>query len=144
MTTEALITTAVIDAKQNRDVITLDIPNAFVQTPVPESDEKVIMRITDLLVDHLENLFPSTYKQCVTIENQTKIIYVEMKKALYGMLLSSFLFYKHFRKDHESIGSKINPYEICVANRKIKGHEQTVTWHVDDVKVSHVSKEANE
>ena len=80
VTTEALLTTAVIDAKQNRDVVTLDIPNAFVQTPVPKSDEKVIMRITGLLVDHLVNLFPATYKQYVTIKNQTKIIYVEMKR----------------------------------------------------------------
>ena len=31
--TEALLTTAVIDAKPNRNVITLDISNAFVQTP---------------------------------------------------------------------------------------------------------------
>ena len=62
------------------DVITLDIPNAFVQTPVPKSDEKVIMRITGLLVDHLVNLFPSTYKHYVTINNQTKIISMEMKR----------------------------------------------------------------
>ena len=53
------MTTAIIDAKQNRDVITLDIPNAFVQTPVPKSKEKVIMRITGLLVDYLVNVFPT-------------------------------------------------------------------------------------
>ena len=35
MSAEALLATAVIDTKQNRDVITLDIPNAFVQTPMP-------------------------------------------------------------------------------------------------------------
>ena len=98
VTTEALITTAVIDAKQGRDVVTLDIPNAFVQTPIPESEEKVIMRMTGLLVDHLVNLFPTEYKKYITIQNQTKILYVEMKKALYGMMLSSLLFYKHFRK----------------------------------------------
>ena len=144
VTTEALLTTAVIDAKQNREIITLDIPNVFVQTPVPKSEEKVIMRITGLLVDYLVNLFPTKYKNYVTIQNQTKILYVEMRKALYGMMLSSLLFYKHFRQDLESIGFKINPYDICVANRNVEGHQQTVTWHVDDVKVSHVSKKANE
>ena len=60
------------------------------------------------------------------------------------MMLSSLLFSKHFRKDLESIGFNINPYDICVANKNIKGHQQTVTRHVDDVKVSHVFKEANE
>ena len=52
-----------------------------------------------------------------------------MKKALYGMMLSSLLFYKHFWQDLESIGFKVNPYVICVANQIVGGHQQTVTWH---------------
>ena len=145
VTTETLMITAVIDAKQNRDVITLDDTlNAFVQTPVSKSEEKVIMRITGLLVDYLVNLFPTKYEDYVTIQNQTKLLYVEMEKALYGMMLSSLLFYKHFQQDLESIGFKVNPYVICVANQIVGGHQQTVTWHVDDVKVSHISKQVNE
>ena len=58
VTTEALLATAVIDAKLNRNVITLDFPNVFVQTPIPETKEKVIMRINGHLVDYLEYLFP--------------------------------------------------------------------------------------
>ena len=114
--TEALMTPAVINTKQNRDVITLDIQNTFVQTPVPKSNENVIMRITGLLVDYLVNLFPTKYEDYVTIQNQTNLLYVEMKKALYGMMLSSLLFYKHFRQNLESIGFKVNPYDICVAD----------------------------
>ena len=143
VTTEALMTTVVIDAKQNREIITLDIPNAFVQTPVPKSEEKVIMRITGLLVDYLVNLFPTKYEDYVAIQNQTKLLYVEMKKVLYGMILSSLLFYKHFQQDLESIGFKVKPYDICVANQIVGGYQQTVTWHVDDIKVSHISKQVN-
>ena len=33
--TDSIFVTATIDTKQNRDVMTLDIPNAFVQTEVP-------------------------------------------------------------------------------------------------------------
>ena len=58
-----------------------------------------------------------------------------MKKALYGMMMSSLLFYRHFHKDIESNGFKVNPYDVCIAIRMIKGHQQTVTWHVDDIKV---------
>ena len=47
---KGLIATAVIDAKQNRNVITPDIPNVFVQTPIPEVEHKVIMRINGLLL----------------------------------------------------------------------------------------------
>ena len=31
----------------------------------------------------------------------------------------------------------INPYDSCVANSMINGKQMTVTWHVDDLKVSH-------
>ena len=37
----------------------------------------------------------------------------------------------------------VNPYDICVANRTINGHQHTVTWYVDDVKASHISAEVN-
>ena len=66
-----------------------------------------------------------------------------MEKALYGMMLLSLLFYKHFRKDLESIGFIVNPYDICVANRTVNGTQQTITWHVDDVKASHKSHQVN-
>jgi len=50
------------------------------------------------------------------------------------MMVSSLLYYKKFRKDIESIGFEVNPYDMCVANRMIKGKKHTITWHVDDVK----------
>ena len=49
VSTEALMITSVVEVKQRRDVVTLNIPNAFVQTPIPESNEKTIMRISDHL-----------------------------------------------------------------------------------------------
>ena len=83
VSTEVLLTTAVINAKQKRDVITLDIPNTFVQTPMPKSQQRVIMRINGLLVDYLEEQCPETYSKYITHQNKTKVLYVEMKKALY-------------------------------------------------------------
>jgi hypothetical protein len=44
-----------------------------------------------------------------------------MLMALYGMLIASILYYKKFRKDIESIGFEVNPYDICVANRRVQG-----------------------
>ena len=37
----------------------------------------------------------------------------------------------------------MNPYNICVANRNIEETQQTITWHVDDVKVSYKSAKVN-
>ena len=41
------------------------------------------------------------------------------------------------RKDLETDGFVFNPYDPCVANKKIDGDNLTVLFHVDDLKVSH-------
>ena len=35
------------------------------------------------------------------------------------------------------MGFKINYYNPCVANKWIKGRQMTITWHVDDLKISY-------
>jgi hypothetical protein len=62
-----------------------------------------------------------------------KVLYVVMLKALYGMLQSALWFYTKFKKDIEQINFVLNPYEPCVANRMINGHQHTIKWHVDDI-----------
>ena len=66
-----------------------------------------------------------------------------MLKALYGMLVASLLWYKQFKSDLEESGFKFNPYDPCVANRKVRGKQQTIRFHVDDVKSSHVDMKVN-
>ena len=31
----------------------------------------------------------------------------------------------------------MNPYDRCIANKMVKDSQTTVTWHVDDLKISH-------
>ena len=38
------------------------------------------------------------------------------------------------------MGFEINPYDMCVANKIINGKQCTLTWYVDNNKVSHVEK----
>jgi hypothetical protein len=144
--TESIFITGVIDAKQRRDVMTADIPNAFVQTDIDEKKvgERIVMKIRGPLVDMLLELSYETYAQYVVYEGKSKVLYVVMEKALYGMLQSSLLYYKKFRRDIESIGFKVNPYDPCVANRMVNGKQHTVTWHVDDLKSSHVDPKVND
>jgi hypothetical protein len=141
---EAILITGVIDAKQKRGVMTLDIPNAFVQTKITLDGDKIIMKIRGQLVDILLELCPGVYDDYVIDKGNHKILYVRMLKALYGMLISSIMYYKKFRKDIESIGFEVNPYDICVANRKVNGKQQTVTWHVDDLKSSHIDSRVSD
>jgi Reverse transcriptase (RNA-dependent DNA polymerase) len=143
--TESIIITATIDAKENRDVMSADIPNAFVQTDMEKiGSEKVIMKIRGVLVDMLISIDKELYEPFVTKERDEKILYVELLKALYGTLQAALLFYKKLKKDLESIGFKVNPYDPCVANRTVNGTQHTVTWHVDDLKSSHVDAKVND
>jgi hypothetical protein len=68
------------------------------------------------------------------LENGTKVLYVEVLKATYGALEAALLWYKTFRKDLEDIGFVFNPYNPCVANKKVQGLQQMIVFHVDDLK----------
>jgi hypothetical protein len=43
--------------------------------------------------------------------------------------------------DFEANGFALNPYDLCVANKMVNGKQFTTTWHVDDLKLSHVDAE---
>jgi hypothetical protein len=98
--------TAFLDAKKGRDVMTTNIPNAFVQMEIEEKDigKRTIMKIRGQLVDMLVDIALEEYQDFIWYEGSYKVLYVQMKKALYGMLQSSLLYYKRFQKDLEEIG----------------------------------------
>jgi hypothetical protein len=86
--------TAIIDATQNRDITTTDIPNAFIQTPMPVSgpgDEKLVMKITGVLAWLLVEMVLTTYGPYVTQEKGQGILYVQVLRALYGILVTALL-----------------------------------------------------
>ena len=60
------------------------------------------------------------------------------------MLISALLWYKKFQKDLEGIGFIFNPYDPCIANRIVKKKQQTIRFHVDDLKSSHVDSKVND
>ncbi len=144
---ESLFLLGIIDAFEGRDVMSADIPNAFVQTNMPDvgpGEERVVMKITGVLVDLMVQMAPEVYGPYVVYENGQKVLYVQLLHALYGMLIASILWYKQFRKDLEGIGFKFNPYDPCVANRIVKGKQQTIRFHVDDLKSSHIDSRVND
>ena len=96
---ESLFLTSMIDAYEERDIMTADVPNAFIQAkmpPVEEGQERVIMKITGVLVDMLIALDPEAYGKHVVYEHGKKVLYVQVLRALYGMLVAALLWYKKF------------------------------------------------
>jgi hypothetical protein len=64
---------------------------------------------------------------------------MELKKALYyGTMRAALLFWKLLTYKLVAMGSEINPYDWCVANKTINGKQCTILWHVDNLKISHV------
>ena len=68
--TEAIFVTGVIEAKQRRDVMTLEIPNAFFQTDILQTREKVVMKIRGELVNKLMEICPGVYEDYVLYEGK--------------------------------------------------------------------------
>ncbi len=143
--TESLMLSCVIDAKEGRHVGTTDIPNAFIQTDnekLADDHGMDIIKIRGILVEMLVEIAPNTYGPWVTYERGEPVLYLELLKAIYGMLKSALLFYRKLRKDMESNGFKRNPYDICVFNKVVDGDQLTVMAHVDDCKYSSVNDKA--
>jgi hypothetical protein len=59
-------------------------------------------------------------------------------------LQAALLFYKKLKKDLEGIGFKINLYDLCVANRMVTSKQYTVTWHINNIKLSHMDPRVND
>ena len=64
--------------------------------------------------------------------------------ALYGTMVASLLYYHKFTKSLTSIGSEINPYDLCVSNKVIDSSKMKICFQVDDCKLSHRDSKAND
>ena len=145
---EGIELTLTVDAYEQRDMMSMDVPNAFIQTFMPEpkkddGEEEVVMKITGALVNILIDLDPEMRKYVVK-ENGKRVIYTVVLRAIYGMLQSSLLWYNQFRGDLEEKGFIFNEYDPCIANKIVNGKQQTIRFHVDDLLSSHVDPKVND
>ena len=125
----------------------LDVTNAFIHTKMPSNkygEERVIMKITCVLLDMLVELDSQTYRKHVVFENVMQVIYVVVLRKNYGMLVSELLFSKKFGGDLENIGFEFNTYNTCVVNSKKVGKKHTLGLHVEGGMCIHVNPKVND
>ena len=136
--TDSVFITGTINAHENRDNMSFDIPGAFVTT---KTDEYVIMTLRGHLCEIMTRIDPKLYRKHITKDRKgNPVLYVQLYKSLYGLLRSALLFYKKFKGELEEYGFKMNPYDPCVFNKQTDdGHQHTVIFHVDDGLASHVN-----
>jgi Reverse transcriptase (RNA-dependent DNA polymerase) len=125
-----------IDAMEDRYVVTCDIPGAFMHADI---DELIHIKLEGELVDRLIRL-DATYKEFVTIEYGKRVIYTKLNKALYGTMQAFLLFWHKFKGFLTDLGYEENPHDSCVVNKMINSKQCTVCWYVDDVKASHIEE----
>ena len=115
----------------------IDIPGAYLHVHVGKNG-KIIMLFKGRIAELMDMIGPKLYHKYVTYDSKgNAMLYVQMSKALYGLLEGALHFYNKLVKDLEEYGFEINPYGPCVANKTTNRKQMTVTWHVDDLKLSH-------
>ena len=127
------------DAHEKRFVAICDIEGAYLHAKM---DDFVLMVFEDFLVDLLIEACPQ-YKEFVHVtRNGKKLLYVRLKRALYGCIKSALLWWHTLTGTLFEEGFELNPYDSCVANKTLPdGSQLTVCFYVDDLKCSSTNKE---
>jgi hypothetical protein len=68
--TEAVLLPCIINAKEERDVVVVDIPNAFVQTRVENDKDMAFIKIRGILVDIMVEISPDVYNSYISKDNK--------------------------------------------------------------------------
>ena len=135
MSLESVLITALVNAYRHQDVGIVDIPVTYLSA---DMEEEVHLCLQGLIAEMMVRTAPEVYAKYVTLQNGKPILYVRLLKSLYGCLRSTLLFYNKLVANLETYGFTINPYDPCVANKMVNEKQLYVTWHMDDLKISHV------
>jgi hypothetical protein len=86
--------TAAIDAHEQRDIATIDIPGAFLNIC---NDKETFMLLKGRLTKLMVQVDPNLYQKYIIYDkNNQALLYVKLSKAIYKLLKSAILFYKKF------------------------------------------------
>jgi hypothetical protein len=114
VSTEAVLLTSIIDAHEGRNVAVIDIPNAFIQTQVDNTKDRVIIRMQGVVVDWLVKAAPEVYGPFVTTDKKgKKVLLVECWNAIYGTMIAGLLYYRKFSESLTEMGYLANAYHVC-------------------------------
>jgi hypothetical protein len=97
-----LMLTCVIDAIEGRDVATVNIPGAFMQS---EMKGEVHMKLEGVMAEVIMKRDLNKYTKYVVQEGDHDTIYAKLTKALYGILQAALLFW-------QNLSSKLQEWDL--------------------------------
>jgi len=104
---EAMMLSYAIDAKENRYVVVSDIPGAFLHV---DMEDTVHMLLEGTVAEMIIKLDPTIYRKHIWYNKHSKpMLYVQLKKALYGTLQAALLFWKLLSETFTGVGICTKP-----------------------------------
>ena len=138
VSTSAVFTMLAVAAHENRHVAVVDISGAFLNADMTLG-VPVHMRLDRTMSDFVTEM-DGRYRKYI---NTGGGIIVQLKKALYGCVESSGLWYDNLRSTMTNLGYERNGCDKCVFNRVgLDGHQCTAAIHVDDLLIMSKSRES--
>ena len=115
---EDIYFTLIVDAHEERNVATFDVPGSFLNADMPK-DKRILMKLRGYFVDIMCQVNPY-YEQHVRYENGENVLYILVLRAIYGCIKSELLWYNLFSTTLYGFGFEINTYHKCVANKVVE------------------------
>ena len=122
----SLLFIAATAARESRHVRSGDVPQAFLQAQQQSEMYVILDKDTAQLFCEVDSSFRDYIRPDGTILTIAR-------KALYGGIESSKLWYDEISSTLYDLGFESNPYDECVFNIFIKGTQLTAVIYVDDV-----------
>ena len=138
--TEAVMMIAVIAAREQRHVVTVDIGGAFLKGKFREDSTPVYMRLDKDLADTLCAI-DKGYEALLRPDGS---LYVKLTRPLYGLIEAAKLWHDEISSTLKKLGFEKNAYDQCTYNRVYEGHQHTVIIHVDDLMSTCCDDRANQ
>jgi hypothetical protein len=135
VSTESTFITAATIASERQTIQCYNVLSTFVKTDV---DKDILMVLKGELADMMIQIAQQVYKKYMIVNKKgTKVLYMKLQKALYGLMRASLLFYRKLREEFKEYRLKVNPCNPCVANMMTKSWKQlTVVWQMNDLMAS--------
>lgn len=126
VSTEGVFMQFALSAGSNQKWLTVDIGSAYLHS---EMTEFVAVYIAAGLAKYVVAVMPDAGR---FVDNKGRLL-VRLKKALYGCVQSSRLWFEHMRGVLLSFGFASNEYDPCIFHKGVVGEQCTICLHVDDL-----------
>lgn len=108
-------------AMNNMSICSMDIEGAYLEADLPEP---IYMRLSKDATESLNSLAPATYGRTIV---------VKLKKALYGLVVSSKLWYDKLKGVLLKLGLTVHHYDSCVFVGVYRNANIILSCYVDDL-----------